>query len=745
MAIQLLSICTLCGLTIIGPIRLYYTGRYDQDQDDYMIVLLSKSFSLRKRDVGCGGALDPSAPEDYEGYLWIYVAFTYIFTGLTAYFMLRQTSKVVRTRQSYLGGQNSITDRTVRLAGIPHDLRTEEALKDHIDTLGIGVVRTISLCQDWDELDVLFEQRDELINKLERAWCEYLGPTWEENIEGILVPSNNNNNNHSNGNSRSSLPTLLQNHSELVDERSNLLRRNQTRSASIQLGSAPHTYVRPYERTGFLGLFGHKVDIIDKYSEELEELDEKIIEIRRRDNFKPTGTAFVTMDSVASAQMTAQATLDPRPHKLISATAPAPHDVIWRNLYMTTRERTIRTYLVTGVIAVCSVAMIVPVSYLASFLDYKTIKKFWPGLAKLLEESGLALVTVTSVLPTFILTFFNFIMPYFFLYLSSLQGFISHGEEELSVVSKNFLYIFFNMFVVFTIARAATSYWSYLRDTTQIACELADSLKKSSLFYVDLIILQGIGMFPFRLLQLSSIVRFPVFAAKAKSPRDYRELYKPMIFNHGIHLPQPILILIIVLLYSVISSKILAFGTIYFIFGYFTYKYQLMYSMVHIQHSTGQAWPLIFRRMCVGLILFHLAMAGILVLQKGYYLSTMLTPLPFMTLGYWYNFEDSYSPLLHFIALRAIETSGSDRSSVNDVAVMEDGGVAVEEGLQRALRRMRSQSKTIDEQREQHQKYVNPNLVRPLDGPWIGVEGNEIILANSEGTRRRKMRFEEWE
>jgi len=145
---------------------------------------------------------------------------------------------------------------------------------------------------------------------------------------------------------------------------------------------------------------------------------------------------------------------------------------------------------------------------------------------------------------------------------------------------------------------------------------------------------------------------------------------------------------------------------------------------------------------------------GILVLQRAYFLSTMLTPLPLLIFGYWYNFEDSYSPLLYFIALRAIETSGSDNHSQlpvddqdSDIAVYD---LSVSSDIQpvldaRRIRRIRSQSKTLDEQREQHQKYVNPNLVRPLDGPWIGVEGNELIFANSEGTRRKRMRFEEWE
>lgn len=93
-------------------------------------------------------------------------------------------------------------------------------------------------------------------------------------------------------------------------------------------------------------------------------------------------------------------------------------------------------------------------------------------------------------------------------------------------------------------------------------------MKEFSLFYVDLIILQGIGMFPFKLLLVGSLIGFPLVKIKAKTPRQRNELYNPPIFNFGLQLPQPILILIITLIYSVMSTKILTSGLAYFIIGF---------------------------------------------------------------------------------------------------------------------------------------------------------------------------------
>lgn len=807
--------------------------------------------------------------------------------------MMRQTIKVLRVRQKYLGQQNSITDRTIRLSGIPPELRTESALKDYIESLGIGTVRSLHLCRHWSALDKMFQERKQLIQKLEKAWCQYLGPSWKSknqensmNKNPDLPYSDPNASNSSRSvdseNDRAdthytdnpSPPTIPRRPSDDDGEYTPFLNQDDEQipeapmsSASLQLGTSPNAFARPIERLGFLGLFGEEVDVIDYYTNKLEELDSNIEAARKR-HYIATDTAFVTMDSVASAQMTAQAVLDPRPNRLLAHPAPAPHDIIWKNLYMPRSERVIRTYTITIAIAILTVALIFPVSYLASFLELKTIKRLRPGLGKLIERSAWMTTFVTGILPPLIFTLFNIVVPYVYWYLAGLQGFVSFGEVELSVISKNFFYVFFNLFLVFTVAG---NYWTFLKDTTQLAYKLAESLMKFSLFYIDLIILQGIAMFPFRLLQIGNIIQIPFKLMSCGSPREYLNRYRPPVFNYGINLPQPILIFIIVILYSVISTKILFFGTIYFMFGYMTFKYQLMFTMIHPQHSTGQSWVLIMRRVCLGVVIFHLTMAGILALQKAYFLATLLGPLPVATFVFWYNFEESYVPLSYFIALTAIETVGSGTGGTPSSTIsfvdndedhsMEHGAVQhvqraisglknsisssdgnessaqvqanatenqhpnyntsthnnaegghsddqnshsddteslilpphrhqrysatdnhdynalsssrghnnnrknyshiaqqrvpflksaakrfVNAGIPNFRIRSFSVAKTLDEERERNQRYVNPHLIKPLDGPWIGIESNnQVIIANSEGTMKRKVQLEDWE
>ncbi|KAK9369016.1 hypothetical protein V1509DRAFT_620844 [Lipomyces kononenkoae] len=690
MTIKLLVVYLFFSVTIISPIRLHYTGRYDQESVSANMLMTPhrKLIQLIDNIAPNPSIAGDSAPveTEFDTYMWSYVVFAYIFTIIAGFFLLRQTHHVVRLRQSYLGNQSSITDRTIRLSGVPTELRNEEALKDHIESLGIGHVQSITICRHWRELDLLMDRRRKMLNKVERAWTEYLGS------EGVKrsarsIPYVN---------SVPPTPPILLG----TDDNSSPLLSSQAPSLpNIIHGTEPLGRRRPVLRVSFFKYFGGRfVDKIDYYTAQLESIDQQI-KLARHKEYKPTSLAFVTMDSVASAQMAAQAVLDPEAYQLIATNAPAPHDVIWPNLYKSRLERLLRGWIITAIIAVLSVALVFPVGSVAALLNKETISQFWPALGRALENSKLLNALVTGFLPTLLFTLLNVLIPFLYNGLSTLQGYISHGDVELSVVGKNFFYIFFNLFLLFTVAGTLSNFIKYLQDTTKMASKLAISLQSLSHFYINLIILQGIGMIPFRLLEFGVVFKYPFIKSFSKTPRDYHNLYKPPNFNYGFFLPQPILILIICLLYSCMSTKILSFGIVYFVLGYFTFKYQLMFSMSHTQHSTGKSWPMIFFRVCIGLLIFQFTTAGTLVANNAYVLSGLLLPLPISTIILMYNFYDHYLPLSYFIALRAIKKDNHDRVG----------------------------SLTLDEERERNQVYVNPNLVCPLEDPWIADEAGRPI------------------
>lgn len=782
MSIKILSICWLFATLLISPIRFYFTGQYDQGDGD------------------AGGPGSPAKDPDgtveswYRTYLLIYVVFTYLFTYVTCHYLVQHARTVIEKRQEILGKQNSITDRTIRLSGIPPEMRTERILKEVIENLHIGRVEKIVICKEWKKLDSLFDRRARVVKNLEFYWSNYFDA-------GNLTSSDTSNQDSIRLDSTRYRDLVSEDSNNPFNDSQNMEDGNMSASQATlnsTLSSATSTLslkTRPSVKLGFMGIFGKKVDAIDHYTNQLSIIDEEIKNARKY-HYAATPTAFVTMDSVATAQTLAQAVLDPRIGYLISSPAPAPADIIWENATLPSHSRKLKIYYITVITGILGVIFIFPVGYLATLLNMKSIKKFWPDLAGFLLKHQWASKIVIDLLPVYLYTLLNGVIPFLYVWLSSKQGFISHGEEELSVVSKNFFYVFVNLFLVFTMAGTASNYWGYLSDSKKLALQLAQSLRGLSSFYVDTIVLQGIGLMPFKLLPIGRIFQFiffwlthnnfkpsnSLFWRGNPTARELTYLFQPPSFNFGLQLPHPLLTLVITLIYSVISTKIVSAGLIYFIIGYYVYKFNLVYTYIHPQHSTGKVMPIIFRRVILGLLLFQLTVAGSLVLEKSWVLAVCLAPLPLITLMILWYFQDKLQPLSVFIALRAIEIDDTNDSNIETGARHDFHSARQHNGFSRsplslnegdnptdnawdenfcddsfnrntATRESPSKKNksptTIDERREQNQSYEYPPLVGNLEGPWIGIEKGDassatvddtwILVWTSDGVQRKKI------
>lgn len=242
--------------------------------------------------------------------------------------------------------------------------------------------------------------------------------------------------------------------------------------------------------------------------------------------------------------MAVQAVLDPSPMQLMAKSSPAPGDVVWRNTYMPRTKRMLRGWTISVIITVLTVFwsfLLVPVAFA---LNIEAIGKVFPRFADFLDSHPTVMSLVTTQLPTLLSTLLFVAVPYLydcespktvlFVYentdsspgLANLQGMMSQSDVELSVVSKNFFFTFFNYFVVFTTLGTFANFFKVfehlqesLKDPQMVANQLARSLQSLLSFYTNLIILQGVGLFPFRLLQFGSVFLYPIYKLMAKTPR----------------------------------------------------------------------------------------------------------------------------------------------------------------------------------------------------------------------------------
>ena len=721
LSIRLFTVMLFFAATVLWPVNNHYwkdyalpknptepPGNSDLSRYLYQIEVMVKG----------GGKM--SEMQD-KSFLWSYLVFTWFFSFLVIYYINSETFRVNKVRQNYLGSQKTITDRTFRLTGIPKDLRTEHKIKNLIERLQIGHVKNVTLCCDWSELDNLMEKRKVVLQKLEGKWVEYLSakpkepPISEPQQQRPATDGGDLDGGRLDGVEEASGHDAC--HDEEAAETRLLLPR--TVGGPDMFGSP-----RPQARIwyGCLNLRSRWTDAIDYYEEKLRLLDNRIHQARRK-KYKPADLAFVTMDSTAACQMAIQAVLDPTPGQLLTKLAPAPADVIWRNTYKPRITRRLNAWSVTVFVSFLSLIWLIPVASLASLLSICTISRVFPGFTKALKGHDIITALVQTGLPTAVVSLLNVAVPYLYEWLSYRQGQISVGDVELSIVSKNFFFTFFNIFLVFAVSGTATSFWSILRDvardTTRLPTLLAREIVGLNSFYLNFIMLQGIGLFPFKLLDFGNAVLWPVLKYFARTPRDHAEIRKPSVFSYGFYLPTALLVFILCVVYSVLPMGylVLSLGLAYFVLGYFTYKYQLLYAMDQPQHATGGAWCIICYRVILGLTVFQVVMSGILALLGSYEQSVLVAPLLLVTVWYSYYWRRRFEPLTKFIALKSVRypTNGVSAASMvderyhDDEQEEEDGYGGASEAT--ALFRRRS---TVDEDREKGARFVNPNLVSRL-------------------------------
>lgn len=695
MSIRFLSVAFLLAAVIIAPINKHFVGLNlsgnnggNQTSSATSKYMAQGLVYIYAPDKGRG----KGKIESDTSYLWAYLVFTYVFTGLAFYFLLSQTAKIIKTRQDYLGSQYTVTDRTIKLSGIPKSLRSEEQITEVLEKLQIGKVENVTICRDWRELDELMDKRAATLRKLEEALQVHMAR--KSAIKGAPLAAN--------------LPRYRDNAEDEQDNEEDTEAHHLLRPDGDHTPNSDNT--RPQTRiwTGRWNMTPKQVDAITYYEEELQKFDTQIRRMRKKE-FRATALAFVTMDSIPAAQMAVQALIDPSPMQFLATLAPAPSDIVWSNTYQSRTSRMVRSWSITIFIIFLTIIWLIPVASLAGLLNLCSIEKLAPNFAALLSRNDILRALVQTGLPTLVVSLLNVAVPFVYDWLANKQGMISQSDVELSVISKNFFFTFFNVFLVFTVFGTATKIWPVLQDSlkdaTKIAYNLATSLQTLGIFYTNFIMLQGIGLFPIKLLEFGSVSLYPIQLWGAKTPRDYAELVQPPVFKYGFYLPTSLLVLILCIVYSILPAGflVLLFGLIYFVLGYWTYKYQLLYAMDHPQHSTGAAWTIIAYRIMLGLGIFQTAMAGVIALKQNFTAAALVVPLLGFTIWFSFFYEKTYEPLTKYIALRSIRREEDELINIADEHV----------GIHRPPGRGRRRSMTVDEDRERGLRFINPSLITP--------------------------------
>ncbi|PON52139.1 Calcium-dependent channel [Parasponia andersonii] len=145
---------------------------------------------------------------------------------------------------------------------------------------------------------------------------------------------------------------------------------------------------RPMVKTGFLGLWGKRVDAIEYYTSEIDKLSKEMAEERERiasDSNSVMPAAFVSFKTRWGAAVCAQTQQCRNPTVWLTEWAPEPRDVYWKNLAIPYVSLRIRRLIMGVAFFFLTFFFMIPIALVQSLASIEGIEKAAPFLKHIIE------------------------------------------------------------------------------------------------------------------------------------------------------------------------------------------------------------------------------------------------------------------------------------------------------------------------------------------------------------------------
>ena len=451
----------------------------------------------------------------------------------------------IKKRQDFLTSKTWATkaqSRTVLVTGIPDDYCNIRALEQLTKSIP-GGVRKIWLARDIKGLDKIYDRRTKAVKKLESA-----------DVKVIKLASK-------------------------------LVRKNKVPADGLadqeKGGSRLSRYIldkkRPTNRLGKVPFIGKKVDTIDWATEEIETTNRELARNRSDiTSLKTKSAAFLLFNDQIGAHNFAQTLTHKTPLKMSARYINvSPDDVVWSTLSINPYSRKMRTLASLAI----TVAVIVFWSPLTAFVtsisnvsNLCSSVKFLSWLCKL---PGPINGIIQGLLPPVVLMLLFMLLPPFLRFLSVFAGTPLRSLVEHSLQKRYFAFLFVQGFIVATLASGIMAGISQItKDPSSAVSLLANNLPKASIFFLTLIVTNGLSGAAGGVLQIVKLIIYYVkIVLLGGSPRSMHKIrYTMPSVKFGQLFPGQLLLVVIALAFSTIAPLVCGFAVVTFGLWWFAYK-----------------------------------------------------------------------------------------------------------------------------------------------------------------------------
>ncbi|KAI5599543.1 hypothetical protein POPTR_002G226800v4 [Populus trichocarpa] len=405
----------------------------------------------------------------------------------------------------------------------------------------------------------------------------------------------------------------------------------------------------PSLKTGFLGLFGTRVDAIDHYTSEIEKLSRKISLERDEivNNAKAImPAAFVSFKTRWGAAVCAQTQQSRNPAMWLTEWAPEPRDVYWDNLAIPFVSLALRRLVIAVTFFFLTFFFMVPIAFVQSLANIEGIEKALPFLKPIIEMKVIKSF-IQGFLPGIALKIFLIFLPSILMLMSKFEGFISISGLERRSAARYYIFQFINVFLGSIITGTAFQQLDNFihQSATEIPKTIGVSIPMKATFFITYIMVDGWAGVAGEILRLKPLIIYHLkMFFMVKTEKDMEEAMDPGTLGFNTGEPQIQLYFLLGLVYAVVSPILLPFIIVFFALAFVVYRHQIINVYNQEYESAAAFWPDVHGRIIVAVIVSQLLLMGLLSTKEAAQSTPLLITLPVLTIWFHLFCKGRYEP-----------------------------------------------------------------------------------------------------
>lgn len=623
----------------------------------------------------------------------------WVYYGFVMYLIFRECVYYINLRQAFLISPfyaNRVSSRTVLFTSVPDNYLEERTLRKIFG----NSVKHIWINSDIKEIEKLVEERDKVAFKLEKAEVKLIKLANKERIKTSKgAPAD------------SAHPPL------------------DAESGSVASRWVPQKK-RPTHRTGLLGLIGKKVDTIDWCRSELARLIPETEAAQARylsGGNKKIPAVFIEFKSQAEAETAYQVLA----HHTGLSMAPSyigitPKDVVWSSLSISWWQKLVRRYAVVGFITAMIIFWAIPVGVVGIISNVNYLKEI-SFLTWLKQIPNIIMGVVTGLLPSVALAILMSLVPVVMRLCAKLSGEPSFSRIELFTQNSYFAFQVIQVFLITTVTSSASAVAKQIKDNpTAVTTILANSLPKSTNFYISYFIVQGLTIASSVISQVVGFVIFNLlYKYLAGTPRAlYNKWANLSAISWGSTLPIYTNLTVIAITYAAIAPLILGWATIGMALFYFAWRYNVLFvTDTHID-TRGLIYPRALKQLFTGIYLSELCLIGLFAASVA--IGPLVLMIAFLVFTVLFNLSlnNALDPLLYNLP-QSLMAEEEQRRAGLEATVSDEKAVANGTGYATVSDQeipSPSTSKYMSTDQHQHSPGGQPkkgNFIIKFLKPWV--------------------------